>query len=471
MKYRSNFSVHHCTILDFAYSGVVFEGENSWNSEPTAFSTGNSIHNNTIDNCHGGAGGGNIRFTGQSNFTMYGNTVDGTARSMQNSITMSNNKSTTIYDNTFYTLDNRGSSFNFSFEIWDTWGGLEMYDNTFIGGGTIDLGGHYIYKGAYSFGASVHDNTFTLSSRQPYNPSEVIAITVESWARLEDIHIYKNRVTNFGSGIQVTFGMNTGGVAQNFYIYDNIFEGIGYSDTGGGSYAIGFCDQNIEVDSFTNINICNNVMVGGGSYPFKGIRYDVMGTNTNINIKNNVISGFGTAALAFALADYGGSFTNLAVTNNIFYNDGASITWTGMSATGTLTPNYTSNPSFVSGTNFHLSSTSSPAYHTGAYISWLTTDYDGNAYNNPPSIGAFEYGSSGTIPVTTVTVTGAGGAITISTDNGTLQMSAHIDPHDATDQTVNWSVTNGTGSASINSTGLLTAITDGTVMVKATSNG
>jgi hypothetical protein len=196
-----------------------------------------------------------------------------------------------------------------------------------------------------------------------------------------------------------------------------------------------------------------------------------MGTNTNINIKNNVISGFGTAALAFALADYGGSFTNLAVTNNIFYNDGASITWTGMSATGTLTPNYTSNPSFVSSSDFHLSSTSSPAYHAGAYISWLTTDYDANAYNNPPSIGAFEYGSSGTIPVIAVTITGAGGAITITVNDAQLQMSAHIDPHDATDQTVVWSVINGTGSASIDQNGLLTPINNGTVTVKARSNG
>ena len=71
----------------------------------------------------------------------------------------------------------------------------------------------------------------------------------------------------------------------------------------------------------------------------------------------------------------------------------------------------------------------------------------------------------------TVTVTGAGSATTITVDNGTLQMSAHIDPHDATDQSVVWSVTNGTGSATISATGLLTAVSDGTVTVKATANG
>jgi hypothetical protein len=75
------------------------------------------------------------------------------------------------------------------------------------------------------------------------------------------------------------------------------------------------------------------------------------------------------------------------------------------------------------------------------------------------------------IPVATVTVTGAGSAITISVNKGTLQMTATISPSNATDKTVVWSVINGTGSATINQSGLLTAITDGTVTVKATSNG
>jgi uncharacterized protein YjdB len=72
--------------------------------------------------------------------------------------------------------------------------------------------------------------------------------------------------------------------------------------------------------------------------------------------------------------------------------------------------------------------------------------------------------------VTGITVTGAGDATTITTDNGTLQMSAAVLPADATDKTVTWSVTNGTGSATISDSGLLTAVTDGTVTVVATAN-
>jgi|WetSurMetagenome_2_1015567.scaffolds.fasta_scaffold03649_2 uncharacterized protein YjdB len=74
------------------------------------------------------------------------------------------------------------------------------------------------------------------------------------------------------------------------------------------------------------------------------------------------------------------------------------------------------------------------------------------------------------IPVTGVTVTGAGGATTITTDNGTLQMSAAVVPANATDKTVTWSVVNGTGHAVINSTGLVTAVENGTVSVIATAN-
>ena len=55
----------------------------------------------------------------------------------------------------------------------------------------------------------------------------------------------------------------------------------------------------------------------------------------------------------------------------------------------------------------------------------------------------------------------------ITTDNGTLQMVANVEPTDATSQKLRWEVTNGTGMAKISSTGLVTAIKNGTVSVKA----
>jgi uncharacterized protein YjdB len=78
--------------------------------------------------------------------------------------------------------------------------------------------------------------------------------------------------------------------------------------------------------------------------------------------------------------------------------------------------------------------------------------------------------SNQVIPVTSITVTGAGGATTIATDKGTLQLSAAVLPANATNKAVTWSLTNGTGQATINSTGLVTATANGAVTAKATAN-
>ncbi|MBN1414618.1 MAG: Ig-like domain-containing protein [Bacteroidales bacterium] len=72
------------------------------------------------------------------------------------------------------------------------------------------------------------------------------------------------------------------------------------------------------------------------------------------------------------------------------------------------------------------------------------------------------------IPVTAITIVSAGGT-TIMPTNGTLQLSAVVMPANATNKTVIWTVINGTGQATINDSGLLTALSDGTVRVIATA--
>ncbi len=89
---------------------------------------------------------------------------------------------------------------------------------------------------------------------------------------------------------------------------------------------------------------------------------------------------------------------------------------------------------------------------------------------NAPDIGYNEASSAATsIPVNGITVTGASGATTISTDHGTLQLSAAILPANATNKTVTWTVQNGTGQATINTSGLVTAPSSGTVTARATA--
>jgi hypothetical protein len=121
--------------------------------------------------------------------------------------------------------------------------------------------------------------------------------------------------------------------------------------------------------------------------------------------------------------------------------------------------------------NFLKLAAGSYLIHTGINVG-LGYDGAGNAWNNPPSIGAYEFGGgSGVIPATSVTVNGTAGASTITVNAGTLQMIATVLPANATDKTVTWSVVNGTGQATISATGLLSAIRNGTVTVVATANG
>jgi hypothetical protein len=73
------------------------------------------------------------------------------------------------------------------------------------------------------------------------------------------------------------------------------------------------------------------------------------------------------------------------------------------------------------------------------------------------------------IEVESISVIGEEGLTSITEFEGTLQMMAIVLPEDAEDKTVLWSVENGTGEATISSSGLLTAVADGSVTVKATS--
>jgi uncharacterized protein YjdB len=72
--------------------------------------------------------------------------------------------------------------------------------------------------------------------------------------------------------------------------------------------------------------------------------------------------------------------------------------------------------------------------------------------------------------VNTITVQGQAGDSTITTSGGTLQMEGDVLPINADDDSYTWSVLDGTGSATISASGLLTATADGTVTVTAIAN-
>ena len=71
------------------------------------------------------------------------------------------------------------------------------------------------------------------------------------------------------------------------------------------------------------------------------------------------------------------------------------------------------------------------------------------------------------IPVSSITLSGEGGKTTIDLDSGTLQINVSIMPVNATDTALVWSVINGSGEANVSQTGLLEAVSNGTVTVVA----
>ncbi|MBN2665060.1 MAG: Ig-like domain-containing protein [Bacteroidales bacterium] len=78
-------------------------------------------------------------------------------------------------------------------------------------------------------------------------------------------------------------------------------------------------------------------------------------------------------------------------------------------------------------------------------------------------------GSPPAIPVSSISVSGAGGSTVISVNKGTLELSAQVLPSNASNKSVIWSIAGGTGQATISQSGLVTAITDGKVTAVASS--
>ena len=95
---------------------------------------------------------------------------------------------------------------------------------------------------------------------------------------------------------------------------------------------------------------------------------------------------------------------------------------------------------------------------------WANVGAINESYSNMDDAGLVTFdGAEANVYVDVITLS----AGTITADNGTLQMTPVIAPTDATNQKLKWTLTNETGTATISSTGLITAITNGTVTVKA----
>jgi hypothetical protein len=486
-SYRNNVTISNCTFINYSARAVSFDNGGGYMTAPTYnYSTGNSVHDCIITNIGKNEDSnypnyGSVWWYGQSGFLLYNNTMNNTTRTYNSDLMkgawFSGAK---IYNNTFTkpTGDNGGSWNFFSEFFFMTGGGTEFYGNIFNGNAALDFNG--ALPGTAGYSCKIYNNTWTMASQSSASSHGTMAIDLESWPGfMTDIYIYNNHFKNSTIGVQLD--ANGGQISsatgfQKIYIYYNIFENIG-NTTNSYSPAISLKPQGTNsLISYDQIYIDNNTIVSGPTYKgYVGVLLQTCSAMTNIYCRNNIIKDFDLNAIRYYMGTGTPSGSTHYIQNNIAYGNGynnvgfSGVTVTGINYTPASGFYSTSNPLFVSTSDFHLQS-GSPAISNGIYAGY-TTDYAGSVVNNPPEIGVYEYGSISNILMTAFTLSSAGNATTITTYHGTLQFSTSgITPSNTTDQTFTWSVTNGTGSATISSSGLLTAVTNGTVTVRATAH-
>jgi uncharacterized repeat protein (TIGR02059 family) len=405
---RSNVEIYNCTFVDFNYYGVGFDGDGTGN-QPTTYPTGNKFHDNIVTNCSGyfpagqpitGEGKYGLGINGQQTMLVYNNTITQTQRSAgSNGYCIKGvagyNKDIKIYNNTLIKNAFDDQTWDFAIELWSCLGGIEIYNNTITAG--VDFGGFCVLKGTYAYGAWVHNNTIGPASKAS-TTRQTKSIYFETGA--QTIIIEKNHFKNVDIGLFFNAQWSSPcpiaelkNVDIRYNIFDNIyFRGISTDDAAISGYII---------DVF---NVYNNVFyANSGASTDYGIEIINKGIGTNFSIRNNIVENFDTAPV-YGLGGSGISVDYLSIENNIFYSNGNSNLprYSGITPTHNTTQNnLTSDPLFVSSSDFHLQS-GSPAIGKGLAITGLTTDYVGSAVKSPPSIGAYENGSAVATPVSPV---------------------------------------------------------------------
>lgn len=191
------------------------------------------------------------------------------------------------------------------------------------------------------------------------------------------------------------------GTLTNIYIYNNIFKYASNFAILFENVSSAYIYNNTFYAVNANATVLNRGMIGisgAGSYTIKNnIFYNGITYATNNNFRSLSVS----PTAGTVTSDY-----------NLFYNTDplqTLVTWRGTSYTPSQWASYRSetgqdshsptpiDPLLVSSSDYHLKA-GSHAIGTGVNVG-LKTDYDGNTFNNPPSIGASEYDSKPALPV------------------------------------------------------------------------
>ena len=227
---------------------------------------------------------------------------------------------------------------------------------------------------------------------------------LQLWEGTHDITIERCKIDNiYDAGISPQ-GYAGGFEAYNIFIRNNIITNCEYN------YEFYERDNTAySHDIYFEHNTCAFAGKGWGHTQRpdggtgKSVRLsEFTSAKSNIYIRNNIFYDDVQANFVTGLTS---DLNDITLDYNLYYQPGGGWIgyegWTGTSfstlaawkiETGQEAHAVSGDPLFIDAANgdFHLKPRS-PAIDTGMVIPGSTTDYDGKSWNNPPSIGAYEY--------------------------------------------------------------------------------
>lgn len=429
VNFRHYVEIHDCWFEDFRDIAVWFHGEptgnfdddlvnrldnpyetraveQAWLPYSDSFCEGNKFYNNEVHNCcrvldqvtHFSSG--ELEFSMQDGFYVVGNNMTALGRIDHDNgvpikMVVGFNKNTKIHDNIINAGHKSQNYWQFGIEVWCDLGGLEIYDNVI--NGSIDLCDSWDQYGV-GYGAKIYDNDIGYPTvTNEYD----VGIVIEG-SHL-GTYIFRNKIHNVGKGIGINTHLFSATAEHNgLYIYDNLL--VELSGNAYQTWGI-YMDYNEISDNsvvWKNWYIQHNVFVARADAPYPtyyGFVLPTLQRFENLYIENNIFINWERGAIWGTGTRI--TQTNFNIRNNLIfdcasaaqqsgYNDPVyvdSYPSTGITYSGTIK----ADPLFKSSTDWHLASTSSPAYHAGRDLN-IATDYDEVAFHlTTPSIGAYEW--------------------------------------------------------------------------------
>lgn len=409
VRRRHNVDIAHVTVKDFLWGGIHYRNQDGWRTPPAVYASGSEVIECILTNCsdrtYTSYDPGNLRIDGQMNFDVFEVEMRNNQRPAGhngNLFNMSFCHNVRAWYCEFIKPDGDGGQWNFYGENFHLRGGIDIGWCSFTGVANLNFSNAapdgYSTRGSYDYTVDVHDCTFTTASGSQINSSLMAhnqaAITFEKgfW---DHCHVRRNHIYRFPYGVTVCAPVDHTIEFSHIYIESNLLENIGYSDHPY-TWGIAWLLENNGGYGVTmdHMYVQNNTITGGSGYNYNGIRWVANGTATNIYIRNNIIYGWDQGACYIPKqSGESASFNGLTITNECYYGNGGNYLQIASDITkvgSDLDPPLTSNPNFVSSTDFHLTE-GSPCIEAGTSSAGVELDLDGISYYTPPSIGCYEY--------------------------------------------------------------------------------